>query len=161
MRTLTLFTITAILTKGFLEQNSSCELLKIVRIENVLLGDTGSERTLGSIKSWIQKCGSKHTACARRHASGQFQGPSRILDLRSGLVKLREDLQEDYSYACLSHCVGTVSFVLYRHIYCSRFISSKLNSPKKSWSLIFYLYYKLKRECWLSDDLVGQRRYLA
>jgi hypothetical protein len=74
-------------------------------MRNLLPRDIGPEETLGRIKRWIQECDSEHILCVPTPASGQFQGPKRILDLRFGTVKLREDLQEEYSYACLSHCV--------------------------------------------------------
>jgi hypothetical protein len=84
---------------------TNCDIWKDVPIRSPFLGSTGSEETLQWIKKWIKKCDSEHTLCAPTRNSAQLHGPKRILDLRFGTIRLRDDYQEEYSYACLSHCV--------------------------------------------------------
>ncbi|KAN0119360.1 HET domain containing protein [Hyaloscypha variabilis] len=101
-----------ILKKKISEPNSTkCDILKEVPIKSPFLGNTGSVETLQCIKKWIEKCDSEHTLCAPTTHSAQLHGPRRILDLRLGKVRLREDHQEEYSYACLSHCWGNGAYV--------------------------------------------------
>jgi hypothetical protein len=94
------------LKREFSEPNlTNCDILKKVPIKSIRLVNTGSEETLQWIKKWIEECDSKHSLCTPTRHSAQLHRPKRILDLRFGTVRLLDDHQEEYSYACLSHCV--------------------------------------------------------
>jgi hypothetical protein len=66
--------------------------------------DTSSVDTLATLKKWVHECDSDHREC---HATTAAPFPRRVLDLRSGQVKLQERMKKASHYACLSHCWGS------------------------------------------------------
>ncbi|KAH4164750.1 hypothetical protein HBI24_171850 [Parastagonospora nodorum] len=75
-------------------------------------GDTGSEQSINTIKSWMTSCKSSH----HHHCTvnGEVRLPKRILELTEARFHLREGLDNEAIYACLSHCWGAAgpSFML-------------------------------------------------
>jgi len=80
------------LKKEFLEPKSiKGGVLESVPIKDPYFVDTSSEETLQCIKKWIKECDSEHTLCAPTRNSAQLHGPKRILDLRFGKIRVRDD----------------------------------------------------------------------
>jgi hypothetical protein len=69
-----------------------------------LSANTSSDVTLRLLKDWIRNCEENHTSCKRQRASPL---PKRILEIAAGSVYLREQLDFQSNYACLSHCWGS------------------------------------------------------
>ncbi|KAH5186725.1 hypothetical protein HBI60_145670 [Parastagonospora nodorum] len=66
--------------------------------------DTGSEQAINTIKSWMTSCkSSRHHYCT---VNGEVRLPKRILELTEAQFHLREGLDNEAMYACLSHCWG-------------------------------------------------------
>lgn len=78
---------------------------------NHLPGYTGSDYTTTVVRTWLHSCLTSHIRCRQRGAH-PAPFPTRILDLRSGEVRLREGLtptsvgSTNAAYACLSYCWG-------------------------------------------------------
>ncbi|KAH3970441.1 hypothetical protein HBI18_113620 [Parastagonospora nodorum] len=67
-------------------------------------GDTGSEQSINTIKLWMTSCKSSHHRYCT--VNGEVRLPKRILELTEARFHLREGLDNEAIYACLSHCWG-------------------------------------------------------
>ncbi|KAF2621208.1 HET-domain-containing protein [Macroventuria anomochaeta] len=75
-------------------------------------GDSSSEQAIRSIKRWISNCSNQHHRYCSVKTKSQL--PKRVLELTEGSFHLRENLNNEEMYACLSHCWGSTgpSFTL-------------------------------------------------
>ncbi|KAH3910011.1 hypothetical protein HBI56_128680 [Parastagonospora nodorum] len=75
-------------------------------------GNTGSEQSINTIKSWMTSCNSSHHHYCT--VNEEVRLPKRILELTEARFHLREGLGNEAIYACLSHCWGATgpSFML-------------------------------------------------
>ncbi|KAF4630157.1 hypothetical protein G7Y89_g7985 [Cudoniella acicularis] len=86
---------------------------KLIDHLKVVPGQTDSEQTFGNIRKWLSDCLTNHEKCYSNQKLTDIpcQRPSRLLDISSNHVKLRDDAQRG-RYACLSHRWGSVTSML-------------------------------------------------
>ena len=69
----------------------------------VLNGDTSSDDSINTLKTWIDTCNCQHQC----FESGASQIPDRLLQITEQTIFLRENLKgTGIIYSCLSHCWG-------------------------------------------------------
>ncbi|EEU38644.1 uncharacterized protein NECHADRAFT_82999 [Fusarium vanettenii 77-13-4] len=90
-----------------LEPFSPQDILQISKLRKPFIGDTSSKQSFAMVSSWIEECLETHPDCAKTEqiTREKRKFPTRLLDLTSGKVVLREGIRPD-RYVCLSHCWG-------------------------------------------------------
>lgn len=75
-----------------------------------LNGDISSSKSLNNVQTWLETCDEDHSCISYN----TYTMPKRILQIAQDSIFLREDLDGQFRYACLSHCwgAGRLSFKL-------------------------------------------------